>query len=195
MKFIKMLWNYLWVELGNATPRLPYIIRIKNLCYKIAGLKFKGKATIWGPITVTPYSGIENIYVGAGTFINTETRFGVPDKDSPIIIGKEVKVGPRVMFETINHDLAHDSILARGAYTKPITIEDAVWIGAGSTILQGVTIGKGSVIAAGSIVNKDIPADSLYGGAPARFLRKIEQTEKLPQDRESMVTSLDKATA
>ncbi|UZR93203.1 acyltransferase [Chondrinema litorale] len=56
---------------------------------------------------------------------------------------------------------------------KPVIIEDNVFIGMNSVILKGVTIGKNSIIAANSTVVKDIPSNEIWGGAPAKFLRKI----------------------
>lgn len=57
--------------------------------------------------------------------------------------------------------------------TAPITIKDGVWLGAHTTVLKGVTIGDRSVVGAGSVVTKDIPADELWAGNPARFIKKI----------------------
>lgn len=58
--------------------------------------------------------------------------------------------------------------------TKPIYIEDDVWIGAKCIILKGVTIGEGSIIAAGSIVTKDVPANVIAGGNPCKVIKKID---------------------
>lgn len=55
--------------------------------------------------------------------------------------------------------------------TKPISIGNDVWIGINVTILDGVNVGNGAIIAAGSVVNKDIPAYSIYGGVPAKLIR------------------------
>ncbi len=52
--------------------------------------------------------------------------------------------------------------------TIPIYIEDDVWIASNVTILKGVTIGKGAIVAANSVVNKDVPAYTIYGGTPAK---------------------------
>ena len=62
-----------------------------------------------------------------------------------------------------------------GQYVKsaPITIEDDVWIGAHSIILEGVTIGARSVIGAGSVVTKSIPADCIAAGNPCRVIRML----------------------
>lgn len=56
-------------------------------------------------------------------------------------------------------------------------IEDEVWIGAGAIITQGVTVGRGAVIAAGSFVNCDVPEKTLFGGVPAKLIKKIESTQ------------------
>jgi acetyltransferase-like isoleucine patch superfamily enzyme len=58
--------------------------------------------------------------------------------------------------------------------TKPIIIEDNVWIGYNCLILPGVKIGNGSVIAAGSIVNIDIPANSIAAGNPIKIIKNYD---------------------
>ena len=55
---------------------------------------------------------------------------------------------------------------------KPITIGHHCWIGTGAMVLQGVNIGNGAVVAAGAVVTKDIPENEVWGGVPARFIRK-----------------------
>ena len=55
----------------------------------------------------------------------------------------------------------------------PITIGNNVWIGAHATVLAGVTIGDNAVIAAGAVVNRDIPADTVAAGVPAKVIRKL----------------------
>tara|TARA_R110000772_G_scaffold28437_1_gene71627 strand:- start:26 stop:358 length:333 start_codon:yes stop_codon:yes gene_type:complete len=106
-------------------------------------MKIKGKSTLWGPFTIRPIGGVKNIEIGDDTFINSDVRFGVP-KDM-VIIGSRVQIGPRVMFETATHGLVYQPEKGRGTSTKPIFIEDEVWIGGGCIITQGVTIGKGDL--------------------------------------------------
>ena len=55
----------------------------------------------------------------------------------------------------------------------PVIIEDTVFIGAKCIILKGVTIGQNSIVGAGSVVTKSIPADEIWGGNPAKFIRKL----------------------
>ncbi len=56
----------------------------------------------------------------------------------------------------------------------PIHIRKNAWIGAGATILPGVTIGENAVVAAGAVVSKDVPANSIVGGVPAKIIKTIE---------------------
>ena len=175
------LWNLvrelLFLSLANHLPRLPIFDKYRYVLLRWAGLTIHGKCTIWAPLIVRPIGGAKNIEVGKGTFINAETRFGVP-KDK-VTIGENVQIGPRVMFETVNHGLTYVPGIGRGAWTKPIVIEDEVWIGAGSIITQGVTIGRGSVIAAGAVVTKDVPPDKIVGGVPARVLRGTHDQKRI----------------
>lgn len=79
-----------------------------------------------------------------------------------IQIGNNVLVGPNVCIYDHDHLFKNDGIIRNmGFTTKPIIIEDNVWIGAGCIILKGVTIGSGSVIAAGTLINKNVPPNSI----------------------------------
>lgn len=90
-----------------------------------------------------------------------------------IQIGSRVMMGPRVNLLAENHrfDRTDITIKEQGVERSFITIEDDCWIGAGSSILAGVTIGRGSVVATGAVVTKDVPPFSIVGGVPARILR------------------------
>lgn len=98
---------------------------------------------------------------------------------SSIDIGDNVKIGAGVhIFDTDFHSLDYyerrvaesDSLKSK---KKPIVIGNDVFIGAMTIILKGVTIGQRSIIGAGSVVTKSIPADEIWGGNPAKFIRKI----------------------
>lgn len=103
-----------------------------------------------------------------------------------VVIGNDVNIGGDCLI--IDND-AHplDYIQRRGSYvkevgleelyskivSKPIEIDDDVWIGARCQILKGVHIGARSIIAAGSVVTRDIPSDVLAGGVPCRVIRSL----------------------
>ncbi|AKU22180.1 sugar O-acetyltransferase [Massilia sp. NR 4-1] len=111
-----------------------------------------------------------NISVGANTFAN----YGLVALDvGTITIGRDVQIGPNVQLLTPTHPLEPELRLAKYEAAKPIVIEDNVWLGGGAIVLAGVTIGKNSVIGAGAVVTKDIPANVVAVGNPARVIRQI----------------------
>ena len=87
---------------------------------------------------------------------------------SRIRIGSNVRIAPNVRMHAAGHDPDHAGFADTGA---DIVVEDDCWIGAGALVLQGVRIGRGAVVAAGSVVNRDVPPNSIVGGVPARVLR------------------------
>lgn len=89
-----------------------------------------------------------------------------------ITIGNDVFIGPKCNLITINHDVNPDNRSA--TYSRPIVIEDKVWIGINSTILPGVKIGYGSIVGAQSVVTHDVPPMTVVAGNPARIIRNIE---------------------
>lgn len=97
---------------------------------------------------------------------------------SSIIIGDDVKIGGNtVIYDTDFHVVGHRCSTSREdndqAKTAPVVIGRRAFIGAHVTILKGVTIGENAVVGAGSVVTKDIPANQIWGGNPARFLRSL----------------------
>lgn len=111
-----------------------------------------------------------NIYLGAGTFLNHNCYLM---DCAEVRLGKKVFVGPNCGFYTAIHPL---DIIKRAEgleMAKPIIIGDDVWIGGDVTILPGVKIGSGSVIGAKSLVTKDIPANVMAFGNPARVVKRI----------------------
>lgn len=164
--------EFFFLPLANNLPRLKVLDSVSYIFYKWAGLKVKGKCRIFGPLIIRPIGKANKIEIGTGSFLNTEIRFGCPDEK--VVIGRNCLIGPRVCFETMNHNLRYEEGERRGGWSKSIILEDEVWIGCGVIILQGVTIGKGAVVAAGSVVNRDIPPHTIFGGVPAKFIKVVE---------------------
>ena len=126
---------------------------------------------IVSPVGIRPIGGAKNIEIGKGTFINADVRFGVPD--GKVSIGDNVLIGARVSFETVSHSIGYTPGKMRTRTTGSIVVEDDVWIGAGVIVLQGITIHRGAIIAAGSVVTQDVEADTIVGGVPAKFIKRV----------------------
>lgn len=110
------------------------------------------------------------IHIGARTFIN----FNAVLLDvAPIIIGEDVQIGPNVQLLTPTHPLDPEPRRAKWEAAKPITIGNNVWLGGGVIVLPGVTIGDNTVVGGGAVVTKDLPANVLALGNPARVIRQL----------------------
>ncbi len=109
--------------------------------------------------------------IGRHVFINQNcTLYDLGGVD----IGDDVMIGPNVSLITSGHPIEpsrrHAAVVA-----KPIVIGNNMWIAAGVTIIGSVTVGENSVVAAGSVVTRDVPANSLVAGNPARLIRSIAE--------------------
>ncbi|MHA7128744.1 sugar O-acetyltransferase [Algoriphagus namhaensis] len=92
-------------------------------------------------------------------------------------IGERTLIAPNVQFYPATHPLEAKPRGEMWEYGSPIVIGSDVWIGGSAVICPGVTIGDRAVIAAGAVVTKDVPADVVVGGNPARIIRKIDQSK------------------
>ncbi|ROZ64094.1 sugar O-acetyltransferase [Kocuria soli] len=112
----------------------------------------------------------EFISIGARTFINF--NFTALDV-SPIRIGADCQIGPNVQLLPPTHPIEPQPRRDKIESGKPIAIGDNVWLGGGAIVCPGVSIGENSVIGAGAVVTKDIPANVVAVGNPARVIKEI----------------------
>ena len=115
----------------------------------------------------------KNIRLGKGVFINAGCQF---QDQGGITIGDDTLIGPKTDIATLNHDMQPDK--RANMHPTPVQIGSRVWIGASCTILPGVTIGDGAVVAAGAVVTKDVASNTVVGGVPARFIKRIDVAEE-----------------
>ncbi|MEV4703652.1 sugar O-acetyltransferase [Actinoplanes sp. NPDC049316] len=110
-------------------------------------------------------------FIGARTFAN----FGLLCLDvARITIGDDVQIGPNVQLLTPTHPVAAGPRRDKWEAALPITIGDNVWLGGGVIVLPGVTIGDNTVVGAGAVVTRDLPANVVAVGNPARVIREVE---------------------
>lgn len=87
-----------------------------------------------------------------------------------ITIEDGAMIAANVQLISNNHDLYERQVIT----CKPVHIGRNAWVGAGATILPGVTVGENAVVGAGSVVTKDVEADTIVAGNPARFIKRIQ---------------------
>lgn len=117
--------------------------------------------------------GVEGkLVIGNNSNISNNT---IIDVSGDIIIGDNVAIANECNIFTHNHDYRNKDLPSwkGGLIIKGVQIEDGAWIGAKSVILPGVTIGKRAVVAAGSIVTKNVPPNTVFGGNPAKLIKTI----------------------
>ena len=113
----------------------------------------------------------ELISIGDNTGIGERCYFRGGGK---IHIGRWCQIANNVIVVTTNHKIEKGRRYAGNTETFDVTIGDNVWIGSGAIVLPNVRIGDNSVISAGAVVTKDVPADVIAAGVPARIIRAIE---------------------
>ncbi|WP_437956040.1 sugar O-acetyltransferase [Sorangium sp. So ce119] len=118
-----------------------------------------------------------HITIGARCFAN----FGLVALDvAPITIGDDVQIGPNVQLLTPTHPVEPEPRRQKWEAAKPIKIGNNVWLGGGAIVLPGVTIGDNTVVGAGSVVTRDLPANVVAVGNPARAIRSIDDAVAAP---------------
>lgn len=132
----------------------------------IVGEHFK----IWSTHTLTLVTGWGKLRVGDRVFFNNGVF---------VSCVREITIGNNVAIANGAYLTDSDShgVEGRPVREAPIHIGDGVWIGARAIILPGVTIGSRALVAAGAVVTRDVPADTLVGGNPARVIRPLVYPE------------------
>ena len=149
-------------QINNSYHTMP---ELRQLFSELIGQAMDEKFGLFPPF-YTDYG--KNITLGKGVFINEGCCF---QDQGGIEIGDNVLIGQQVVIATLNHDLAPDK--RANMIPAPVKIGNNVWIGAHATVLAGVTIGDNAVVAAGAVVTKDVPANTVVGGVPAKIIKKI----------------------
>ena len=153
------------IELSVALNASGNVDLFRDRLSEITGAPIDKTTTIFPPL----YTNFgRHIRIGRNVFINHACSFldlgGITIED-------DVLIGPRVNLVTENHPL--DPSDRKALIPGRILIRKNAWIGAGATILPGITVGENSVVAAGSVVTKDVPDNAVVGGVPAKLIRSL----------------------
>lgn len=135
---------------------------------------------LWGGISGKPLDPSTKIQIPVYINIGKFTRIGknvyinhlcsMLDMGT-ITIGDNVLIGPKVNILSEEHPI--NPAERKALMVRPVVIKDGAWIGAGATILPGVTVGENAIVAAGAVVKNDVPENTVVGGIPAKVIKKI----------------------
>lgn len=165
--------------------------RFRNIYYRLLGVKMTGYvwmrrieiARNWSDIYLEKGVSLDNgvvmvtggqpkpgkITIRGGSYINRYTIF---DGHESIEIGRRCMIGPHCYITDGDHSTEPGiPVQAQPMRTAPVVLEDEVWLGSHVVVLPGVRIGRGAVIGASSVVTKNIPANAIAFGVPARVMR------------------------
>ncbi len=152
--FVNMIWN-----------KLPSR-HLRKLAYIVLGAKLgKGTFPCRRVEVLLPLGLNLSSRVTVGWFAELDARGGIS-------VDHDTNISSHVKMITGSHDINDPDFTAD---FKPIKVGHHCWLGTGATILQGVTIGDGAVVAAGAVVTKNIPAYEVWGGVPAKFIKKRQK--------------------
>lgn len=194
MSRLSRIWNGRVVGLPSALVAL-VVIAVERISDQLSTLLWRGNlgsvargATIQYGVTVR-HPG--NISLARGVSLCRGIEVSSERPDSPCSIGEDSQIGRNVRLDftgglkigsnvvisdrtvifTHSHGIDPRSVPTR----TPLTVGDGVWIGADAMIVEGVTsIGQGAIVAAGSVVTREVPANSLVAGVPARVIRLVK---------------------
>jgi acetyltransferase-like isoleucine patch superfamily enzyme len=164
----QVLWHYINRTL-SLTPELNAstdVNQVRERLSNIIGTEIDFTTVVFAPFH-TNFGRF--LKIGKHVFINHGCSF--LDLGG-IVIEDHVLIGPKVSLITENHPV--DPSQRKLLMGSPIVIKQNAWVGAGATVLPGVTIGENAIVAAGAVVTKDVAANSIVGGVPAQFIKMID---------------------
>jgi acetyltransferase-like isoleucine patch superfamily enzyme len=152
----------LLIQLNNSSDPA----EIRDLLSQITGSEIDESVAVFTPLYIN-YG--KNTKIGKNIFINFDCVFldlgGITIEDN-------VLIAPKVSLLSEGHPVSPNE--RQSLVPGHIHIKKNAWIGAGATILPGVTIGENAIVAAGAVVSKDVPANTVAGGVPAKTIKTIE---------------------
>ena len=129
----------------------------------------RGSKVSFGPNV--SFRNAERITLGAGTHIGERSLIWAGNTTGRITLGEKCLLAPNVTITASNYGIARGvPPMEQPKIEQDIVIGSGTWLGADVVVLAGVTIGDGAIIAAGAVVTKDVPADAIAGGVPAKVI-------------------------
>ena len=186
-RYGRLLWRYLWRRLLTASGRRwktdGFVFFGRGLEIEIAArgrVEFGRFVWIGDRTKIRCHEGL--VEIGSKTVMGQECTITAYQH---IRIGEQCVIADKAMFIDFDHGVVEVErpIRQQGIYKRDVEVGSNVWIGYGACVLRGVRVGDNSVIGTNSVVTKDVPANAVVGGIPARVLRMREAPERLRWER------------
>jgi len=186
-RYARLFWRYLWRRL--LTPAGwrwrsdgPFFLgrRLELKIEPRGEIRFGRFVWIGDGTKIRCHEGV--VEIGEKTVMGQECTISAYQR---VRIGEECVIADRAMFIDFDHGIVEVErpIRLQGIYKRDVEVGNNVWIGYGACILRGVSVGDNSVIGTNSVVTKDVPANAVVGGIPARVIRMREAPQDLRWER------------
>jgi acetyltransferase-like isoleucine patch superfamily enzyme len=182
-RYVRLFWRYLWRRfLTPAGWRWrsdgPFFLGRKlELHVEPRGeIRFGRFVWIGDGTKIRCHEGL--VEIGAKSVLGQECTISAYQR---VRIGEQCVIADRAMFIDFDHGVVEVErpIRLQGIYKRNVEVGNNVWIGYGACILRGVRVGDNSIIGTNAVVTKDVPANAVVGGIPARIIRMREAPEHL----------------
>jgi acetyltransferase-like isoleucine patch superfamily enzyme len=177
-RYARLLWRYMWRRLltpaGWRWETDGPVFFGKGLELQIGkrgGIRFGRFCWIGDGTKIRSHEGL--VEIGQKTVFGQECTVSSYEH---VRIGEQCVIADRAMFIDFDHGVVEVErpIRVQGIYTRPVGVGSNVWIGYGACFLRGVRVGDNSIVGTNSVVTRDVPANAVVGGVPARVLRMRE---------------------
>jgi hypothetical protein len=186
-RYGRLFWRYLWRRFLTPAGRRwasdgPFFLG-RGLELKIeprGQIRFGRFVWIGDGTKIRCHEGV--VEIGEKTVMGQECTISAYQR---VRIGEQCVIADRAMFIDFDHGVVEVErpIRAQGIYKRDVEVGNNVWIGYGACILRGVSVGDNAVIGTNAVVAKDVPANAIVGGVPARIIRMREAPRELRWER------------
>jgi acetyltransferase-like isoleucine patch superfamily enzyme len=182
-RYARLLWRYLWRRLLTRAGRrwrtdgfVFFGRRLEIQIGREAEVRFGRFVWIGDGSKIRCHEG--EVEIGAKTVIGQECTISAYRR---VRIGEQCVVADRAMFIDFDHGVVEVErpIRVQGIYMRDVEVGSNVWIGYGACVLRGVRVGDNAIVGTNSVVTKDVPANAVVAGIPARIIRMREAPERL----------------
>ena len=182
-RYARLLWRYLWrrylTRAGWRWETDGFVFLGKRLELEVGKkgtLRFGRFAWIGDGTKIRCHEG--EVEIGAKTVIGQECTISAYQR---VRIGEQCVIADRAMFIDFDHGVVEVErpIRVQGIYKRDVEVGSNVWVGYGACVLRGVQVGDNSIVGTSTVLTRDIPANAVVAGAPARIIRMRDTPREL----------------